>query len=268
MLTVPERIFRRVLNAQGLRSRFLATRVGRMHVLDSAGSGSLPPIVVLHGLSANALCYAGLLQRFAPHCRRVIAPDMPAHGFSDVPTGGLTDQAMVVALARSTRPRPRRDQRARDPRRQLDGWSRRRPLRQRPPRARRRPRPRLPWRRPHARPPVRPASFAPSRSPPTARPSASSTPCSPTAPASSATPSPTASASASPTPSCASSSPASPRSTCSAPKSSAACACPAMLDLGPRRACAPPHALRVLPPPPAHPLRDRRMAKFRPHRLP
>jgi pimeloyl-ACP methyl ester carboxylesterase len=98
MLTVPERLFRRVLNAQGLRSRFLATRVGRMHVLDSTGAGSLPPIVVLHGLSANALCYSGLLQRFAPHCRRVLAPDMPAHGFSDVPTGGLTDQSMVTAL--------------------------------------------------------------------------------------------------------------------------------------------------------------------------
>lgn len=98
MLTVPERIFRRVLNAQGLRSRFLATRVGRMHVLDSTGAGSLPPIVILHGLSANSLCYAGLLQRFAPHCRRVIAPDLPAHGFSDVPTGGLSDKAMVAAL--------------------------------------------------------------------------------------------------------------------------------------------------------------------------
>ena len=47
MLTVPERIARRVLNAQGLRSRFLSTRVGRMHVLDSAGTGSLPPIVML-----------------------------------------------------------------------------------------------------------------------------------------------------------------------------------------------------------------------------
>ena len=98
MLTVPERIFRRVLNAQGLRSRFLATRVGRMHVLDSTGAGSLPPIVILHGLSTNSLCYAGLLQRFAPHCRRVIAPDLPAHGFSDVPTGGLSDKAMVAAL--------------------------------------------------------------------------------------------------------------------------------------------------------------------------
>ena len=75
MLTVPERIFRRVLNAQGLRSRFLATRVGRMHVLDSTGAGSLPPIVVLHGLSANALCYAGLLQRFAPHFAKVVVYD-------------------------------------------------------------------------------------------------------------------------------------------------------------------------------------------------
>ncbi len=98
MLTVPERIARRVLNAQGLRSRFIATRVGRMHVLDSTGSGDLPPIVVLHGLSANAVCYAGLIKRFAPHTRRVIAPDMPAHGFSDIPAGGLTDTAMVTAL--------------------------------------------------------------------------------------------------------------------------------------------------------------------------
>jgi pimeloyl-ACP methyl ester carboxylesterase len=99
MLTVPERIARRVLNAQGLRSRFIATRVGRMHVLDSTGAGSLPPIVMLHGLSANAICYAGLLKRFAPHTRRVLAPDMPAHGFSDTPVGGLNDAAMVSALS-------------------------------------------------------------------------------------------------------------------------------------------------------------------------
>ena len=98
MLTVPERIARRVLNAQGLRSRFIATRVGRMHVLDSTGGGRLPPIVLLHGLSANAICYAGLLTRFAPHTRRVIAPDMPAHGFSDIPVGGLDDTAMVTGL--------------------------------------------------------------------------------------------------------------------------------------------------------------------------
>lgn len=99
MLTVPERIARRVLNAQGLRSRFIATRVGRMHVLDSTGSGSLPPIVVLHGLSANAICYAGLLKRMAPHTRRVVAPDMPAHGFSDAPKSGLDPEVMTTGLS-------------------------------------------------------------------------------------------------------------------------------------------------------------------------
>ncbi len=98
MLTTTERIARRVLNAQGLRSRFLATRVGRMHVLDSTGSGALPPIVILHGLSANAICYAGLVKRFSPHCRRVIAPDMPSHGFSDTPPGGLSTKAMETAM--------------------------------------------------------------------------------------------------------------------------------------------------------------------------
>ena len=98
MLTVTERIARRVLNAQGLRSRFIATRVGRMHVLDGVGSGSLPPIVMLHGFSANAICYAGLLKRMAPHTRRIIAPDMPSHGFSDSPATGLDEAAMVGGL--------------------------------------------------------------------------------------------------------------------------------------------------------------------------
>lgn len=98
MLTVPERIARRVLNAQGLRSRFIATRVGRMHMLDGVGSGSLPPIVMLHGFSANAICYAGLLRRMAPHCRRILAPDMPSHGFSEAPAHGLDEATMVGGL--------------------------------------------------------------------------------------------------------------------------------------------------------------------------
>jgi pimeloyl-ACP methyl ester carboxylesterase len=99
MLTVPERIARRVLNAQGLSSRFIATRAGRLHVLDGAGAGHLPPIVLLHGLSANAICYGGLLRKLAPFTRRVIAPDMPAHGFSDVPAAGLDDAVLLDTLS-------------------------------------------------------------------------------------------------------------------------------------------------------------------------
>jgi pimeloyl-ACP methyl ester carboxylesterase len=98
LMTVPERIARRVLNAQGLASRFIATKAGRLHVLDGAGSGHLPPLVLLHGLSANAICYGGLLKRLAPFTRRVIAPDMPAHGFSDIPPAGLDDVGMLESL--------------------------------------------------------------------------------------------------------------------------------------------------------------------------
>jgi pimeloyl-ACP methyl ester carboxylesterase len=98
MLTLPERIARRVLNAQGLTSRFIATRAGRLHVLDAAGTGHLPPVVLLHGLSANAICYAGLLKKLAPFTRRIVAPDMPAHGFSEAPAADLDDTVLLGAM--------------------------------------------------------------------------------------------------------------------------------------------------------------------------
>ena len=98
MLTVPERLLRRVLNAQGLRSRWIPTRVGRLHVLDGEGRGDLPPIVLLHGFSANAISYMGLLRRFAPHAQRLIAPDCPGHGFSELPRDGLTRDTMLAGL--------------------------------------------------------------------------------------------------------------------------------------------------------------------------
>lgn len=98
MLTVSERLMRKVLNAQGLRSRWLRTSVGRMHVLDGAGRGSLPPLVLLHGFSANAISYVGLLRRFAPHAGRMIVPDCPGHGFSELPPQGLSRQTMLAGL--------------------------------------------------------------------------------------------------------------------------------------------------------------------------
>lgn len=98
MLTVPERMLRRVLNAQGLRSRWLETSVGRLHVLDGEGRGELPPIVLLHGFSANAISYLGLLHRFGPHASRLIVPDSPGHGFSELPRQGLTRDTMLAGL--------------------------------------------------------------------------------------------------------------------------------------------------------------------------
>jgi pimeloyl-ACP methyl ester carboxylesterase len=200
MLTVPERIARRVLNAQGLASRFIATRAGRLHVLDGAGSGHLPPIVLLHGLSANAICYGGLLRKLAPFTRRLIAPDMPAHGFSDVPAAGLDDSVLLDSvsdvldrvLAETGEPAILLGN-------SLGGLVSIRYAQSRPDRIAG-----LVLVSPGGAP-MPPATPTPSRS---------STTSSPTAPASSATRSPTGSASGSPTPSCAASSTASTRPRC------------------------------------------------------
>lgn len=99
MLTLPERLARRVLNASGLKSRRVVTRAGDIHVLEGAGGGGLPPIVVLHGLAANAVCYGGLLKRFQPHVRRVLAPDMPGHGFSAQLRPGDPPTVLLDAIA-------------------------------------------------------------------------------------------------------------------------------------------------------------------------
>ncbi len=98
MLTLPERVMRRVLNARGLRSRWLPTTVGTMHALDGAGRGSLPPMVMLHGISANAISYLGLMRRLGPHTRRLVAPDCPGHGFSELPPQGLSRDVMLAGM--------------------------------------------------------------------------------------------------------------------------------------------------------------------------
>ncbi|MEM9461175.1 MAG: alpha/beta fold hydrolase [Myxococcota bacterium] len=98
MLTISERVVRRALNVRGLRSRWIPTRVGRLHVLDGPGRGSLPPIVMLHGFSANSISYLGLLRRFAPYTQRLVAPDCPGHGFSEMPQGGLCRDSMIGGM--------------------------------------------------------------------------------------------------------------------------------------------------------------------------
>lgn len=98
MLTLTERLARRVLNVSGLKSRHVVTRAGKIHLLEGGGGGHLPPIVVLHGFAAHGLCYAGLLRRFQPHVRRVLAPDMPGHGYSAPIRPGDTPTVLLDAL--------------------------------------------------------------------------------------------------------------------------------------------------------------------------
>jgi pimeloyl-ACP methyl ester carboxylesterase len=86
------------LNLRGFESRRIQTSAGRLHVLDARGRGSLPPLLVLHGFSAAGHYYDGVLTRMRRFARRVIAPDMLGHGFSEMPRGGLDEAGMRIAL--------------------------------------------------------------------------------------------------------------------------------------------------------------------------
>ncbi len=73
------------LRLWGFRSRKVPTASGRVHLFDAVGRGTLPPVLVLHGVSASAAQYAPVLRRLRRWSRRVIAVDAPGHGFSDRP---------------------------------------------------------------------------------------------------------------------------------------------------------------------------------------
>ena len=98
MISNAERLGLNYLKVRGFRSRHLSTRAGKLHVIEGEGRGHLPPVVLLHGLSANGISFHDLMLRLRPHASRVIAPDLPGHGFSDTPSEGLDTDAMNQAL--------------------------------------------------------------------------------------------------------------------------------------------------------------------------
>src|SRR5438552_2196522 len=96
-LSMVERGARLMLNRRGFASRTIATEAGQLHAYDAQGRGPLAPIVVLHGLGSAATPFGPLLARLRPHTRRVLAPELPGHGFSAAPTGRLTPEGLYAA---------------------------------------------------------------------------------------------------------------------------------------------------------------------------
>jgi pimeloyl-ACP methyl ester carboxylesterase len=93
-----ERGARFVLNRRGFVSRTVDTTAGPLHVYDGRGRGDLPTAVVLHGLGSAASAFAPVLDRLLSHSRRVVAPDLPGHGFSAAPAVTLTAERLVEAV--------------------------------------------------------------------------------------------------------------------------------------------------------------------------
>jgi pimeloyl-ACP methyl ester carboxylesterase len=69
----------------GGSSRTVDTVVGGLHVIDIPGKGTLPPAVLLHGITSRG-CDQGLLaMNLIKHCKRVILVDLPGHGKTPLP---------------------------------------------------------------------------------------------------------------------------------------------------------------------------------------
>jgi len=98
LLPLAARAVRRALNVTGLESRWIKTRIAEHHVYDAKGKGSLPTVVVLHGISSNAMAFARVMQRLRPHVRRVVAPEAPGHGFSRDPSVPLSPETLFESM--------------------------------------------------------------------------------------------------------------------------------------------------------------------------
>lgn len=93
-----ERFGRSALKLSGVQSYDVATPHARVHVYDVPGKGKLPPIVLLHGISASATPFAPFFLRLAKDFRRIIVPEYPGHGFSGNPDTPLDPMRLFESL--------------------------------------------------------------------------------------------------------------------------------------------------------------------------
>jgi pimeloyl-ACP methyl ester carboxylesterase len=98
ILPAVERAMRFALNRRGFASRELPTPTARLHAFDARGRGDLPPTVVLHGIGSAATSFWATMEHLRPHVRRIVAPDLPGHGFSGSPTERMTATALFDAV--------------------------------------------------------------------------------------------------------------------------------------------------------------------------
>src|SRR4051812_1456465 len=94
LLPLIEHGVRNALKRTGFTTRMISTALGRVHAYEAPGSGTLPTMVLLHGLSSAATPFAPILSRLRKRARRVVALDYPGHGFSEPPAATLTPQRL------------------------------------------------------------------------------------------------------------------------------------------------------------------------------
>ncbi len=82
------------------RSRFVDAAGLRWHVQDFAAARGAEVVLLLHGTGAASHSWRGLAPRLAADGYRVVIPDLPGHGFSDLPVGvSVSPTGMAKAVA-------------------------------------------------------------------------------------------------------------------------------------------------------------------------
>ena len=93
-----DRLNLHLLERQGFERRWQDTDEGRVHYLDGPGQGELPTVVLMAGLGSQGSHFRRCVQYLLPRVRRVILPDLPGHGHSEVPGDGLTGESLDVGI--------------------------------------------------------------------------------------------------------------------------------------------------------------------------
>lgn len=96
-----EKKIRANLGKRGVGHRFVSTSAGRIHLYDIAGQGTLPTVVLLHGISASGTSFAPLFMRLRPHVKRILVPDYPGHGLNDDPSVRLTLDTLFETVSKA-----------------------------------------------------------------------------------------------------------------------------------------------------------------------
>ena len=82
------RLIRGVLNARGVASRTFRVRDLDVHAYHYTGTGSGPPLMLVHGLGSSANAFFRTIIPLGKTFREVWVPDLPGNGFSPMPEGG------------------------------------------------------------------------------------------------------------------------------------------------------------------------------------
>lgn len=99
ILPIVERAARVGMSLGGVKKRKRATAAGEVCFFDARGSGSLPPMAIIHGIGSSATPYGPMILRLRREARRVIAPDAPGHGDSGRPEGAFTLEDLFTGIS-------------------------------------------------------------------------------------------------------------------------------------------------------------------------